>query len=65
MRKFWLGIVFMVVSGFITFAALNGAHDPDLVGLATVIGAIAGGVLGVVWGNTQEWKAKKGEPPAS
>lgn len=63
MRKFWLGVIFMAVSGFITFASLNGQHPPDLVGLATVIGAIAGGVLGVVWGNVREHDAKAKTPP--
>jgi len=58
MRKFWLGIVFMLVSGFITYASLTGAHDPDLVGIATVIGAMAGGVFGVVWGNVREHASK-------
>jgi len=57
MRKFWLGFMFMVVSGFITWASLTGNHEPDLVGLATVIGAIAGGVFGVVWGNVKEHQA--------
>lgn len=56
MRKFWLGVSFMTVSGVLSWAAIQ--HGTDLVGLATVIGAIAGGVFGVVWGNSQEWKAK-------
>jgi outer membrane lipoprotein SlyB len=60
MRKFWLGVIFMFVSGFVTYASLTGTHEPDLVGLATVIGAIAGGVLGVVWGNVKEHQSKVG-----
>jgi multisubunit Na+/H+ antiporter MnhB subunit len=49
----------MIVSGFITWAALNGAHDPDLVGIATVIGAIAAGLFGIVWGNVKEHQSKQ------
>jgi hypothetical protein len=57
MRKFWLGFVFMLVSGFVTFASLTGTHEPDLIGIATVIGAIAGGLFGVIYGNIKEHQA--------
>ena len=60
MRKFWLGIAFLAVSTFIAYAGIT--NGSDLVGLATVMGAQAGGVLAIVWGNAQEHKAKS-QPP--
>lgn len=52
MRKFWLGMAFLACSTFIVFAGIK--QGTDLVGLATVIGAQAGGILAVVWGNVKE-----------
>mgnify|MGYP001579326869 CR=1 FL=1 len=63
MRKFWLGAIFIAASTFIITTALNGQHPPDLIGLATVIGAIAGGLFGIVWGNVKEHQAKNGKIP--
>lgn len=59
MRKFWLGMAFMCVAGFIAYTAVHSEHQVDLTGVALIIGAIASGVLSVVWGNSQEWKAKQ------
>jgi hypothetical protein len=55
MRKFWLGVIFMVCSTFITHSGIG--QGTDLVGLATVIGALAGGLFGIVWGNVKEHQA--------
>lgn len=52
MRKFWLGIGFLACSTFIVWAGIG--QGSDLVGLATVIGAQAGGILAIVWGNVKE-----------
>ena len=51
-RKLILGLAFTVASTWITLAGIT--QGSDLVGLATVIGAIAGGVFGVVYGNIKE-----------
>ena len=56
MRKFWLGIAFLVAASFIGYAGI--VNHSDLVGLATVVGAMAAGTFSIVWGNAQEWKAK-------
>jgi hypothetical protein len=55
MRKFWLGIGFMCVGGVLGWKGID--TGSDLVGLSTIIGAIAGGLFGVVWGNAQEHRA--------
>jgi uncharacterized membrane protein YjjB (DUF3815 family) len=62
MRKLILGLAFLGCATFIVYAGIQ--EKSDLVGLATVIGALAGGTFGIVWGNTQEWKAKKGNGDA-
>jgi len=59
MRKFWLGMAFLAVSGFIVFVGIRSGSD--LLALSTVIGAQAAGVLAIVWGNREEWKAKNGK----
>ena len=54
-RKLILGLAFLGCTTFISSAGIN--QGTDLVGLATVIGAIAGGVFGLVWGNVKEHAA--------
>ena len=51
-RKLILGLAFLACSTFVSYAGIN--QGSDLVGLATIIGAIAGGVFGLVWGNVKE-----------
>jgi len=57
-RKTILGTSFLACCTFIAYAALTGTHEPDLIGLSTFIGAMAGGMFGVVWGNVKEHQAK-------
>ena len=54
-RKVILGVIFLLCSSFLIWQGIR--SGTDLVGLATVIGAMAGGVLGVMWGNAQEHKS--------
>lgn len=55
-RKLLLGIVFIVSGSFIGYMGIK--NGSDLLGVATIIGAIAGGVLSIVWGNKEEHKAQ-------
>ena len=52
MRKFYLGLGFLACTTFLTAVAIF--QKTDLLGLSTVIGAMAGGVLAIVWGNVKE-----------
>lgn len=63
-RKFWLGVAFLAVSTGMTVYMTLRMPSPDFIGLATVIGAQAGGVLAIVWGNAKEHQAKAGSPKA-
>jgi len=55
-RKLILGLVFM---GCATFLAYSGIQEgSQLTGVASVIGALAAGVFGVVYGNLKEHQAK-------
>lgn len=57
-RKSVLGFVFLGCSTFLV--ALEAQKvTADYVGMSTVVGAIAAGVFGLVWGNVQEHKAQK------
>ncbi len=59
MRKFWLGISFLVVStGIAVFLVWKQPVAPDLVGLAALVTAQAAGVLTIVWGNAKEHQAQ-------
>jgi len=68
-RKNVLGYLFLLCCSGLAAQMQAGTHDPDYVGLATVIGAMAGGVGALVWGNVQEHKSKdvkeKGGPGGS
>lgn len=54
-RKLIIAVVFLTCGTFIGWSGIRAGSD--LVGIATIIGAIAGGVLTIVWGNSQEHKA--------
>lgn len=54
-RKLLLGMAFLACATFIAYAGI--VNKSDLVGLATIIGAMAAGVLSIVWGNAEEHKA--------
>ncbi len=56
MRKLILGLAFLACSTFICYAGIK--QGSDLVGLATVLGALAGGTFGIVWGNVKEHESK-------
>lgn len=56
MRKFWLGVCFMLIGGVLGWKGIDSGSD--LVGLSTIIGALAGGVFGVVYGNIKEHQVK-------
>lgn len=60
-RKVIIGLAFIAAGTFISVAGIRSGSD--LIGLASVIGAIAGGVFGIVWGNAQEHKAASAAPP--
>ena len=54
-RKLILGCAFLLVSGFLTWRGIE--NGTDLLSLSTPIGAMAGGLFGVVWGNVRDKKA--------
>jgi hypothetical protein len=58
-RKNILGYVYLGCSTFLVNAMLIGRHEPDFVGMATVIGALATGVVALVWGNVKEHENKR------
>jgi len=57
-RKNVLGYVFLGCVTFLANAMVISNHDPDYVGMATVIGAMAAGLGAIVWGNVKEHQAK-------
>lgn len=57
-RKNTLGYLFLFCSTFLCYAAMKLPAPIDWIGLATVIGAIATGVFGLVWGNVKEHQSK-------
>ncbi len=59
-RKTIWTLAFLGCSTFLVNAMLIGKHDPDFVGMATVIGAISVGLGGLVYGNIREHQAKNG-----
>ena len=59
-RKLTLGLAFLACATFIVYVGIGAGSD--LLGLSTVIGAIAAGVFGLIWGNVQEHAAKNGNP---
>jgi hypothetical protein len=70
-RKFWLGFIlglaFLAVSLVLGYTAMTVAPQVPLVGLSTVIGAIAVGLGSImatfVWGNAKEYEAKNEQSP--
>ena len=56
-RKLTLGIFFIVCSSLLIYAGIR--EGADLVGLSTVVAALAGGTFGVVWGNIKENSKKE------
>jgi len=58
-RKLIMCIAFLGCSTYLVSAALSNSTSPDLVGLSTVIGAIAAGVFSLSWGNVQEHKLQQ------
>ena len=65
-RKNTLGYLFIGCSTFLIWSAQHTPTTVDYPGLMMVIGAIAAGVGGLVWGNVQEHreKTKKDAPNA-
>lgn len=55
LRKVIIGLAFIGCSTFLCYAGIK--EKSELLGLATVIGAIAGGVLAIVYGNVKENQA--------
>lgn len=53
-RKNMIGYVFLGCTTFLVNAMIIGRAEPDYVGMATVIGAMATGVGALVWGNVKE-----------
>ena len=60
-RKIIIGLAFLAGATFISYEGIK--NGSDLLGVGTVIGAIAGGVFGIVWGNAQEHKAENSGQP--
>jgi len=56
LRKVIIGIAFIAGGTFVAYAGIR--NGSDLVGIATVIGALAGGTFGIIWGNAQEHKSQ-------
>lgn len=57
-RKTVMCFAFLACTTLLAYKSLQLA-EPDLVGLSTVIGAIAAGVGALVWGNVKEHQAQK------
>lgn len=53
-RKMALGYCFLITTSLLVIFALTGKHEPDLLGLSSVIGAQAIGVGAIVWGNVKQ-----------
>lgn len=58
-RKIILGVVFLLCATFLGWRGMEGGTP--MMDLATVIGAMAGGTFGVVWGNVRAKEQKNGE----
>lgn len=56
-RKLILGVTFILGSTFLIWQGIRAGVD--LLQLSTPIGAMAGGVFGVVWGNVRENKKEE------
>ena len=58
-RKLVLGIAYLAS---VTFVAITALSQPvtDYVGVASIIGAIGGGLFGVIYGNVKEHQAENG-----
>jgi hypothetical protein len=63
-RKNVLGYQFIACSTFIVWSAQTSSGVVDYSGLMMVIGAIAAGVGGLVWGNVREHQVKNGHTEA-
>jgi hypothetical protein len=59
-RKLALGLAFLVATTFLGYVNMT-RPNPDLLGLSTVIGAQAAGVLAIVYGNVKEHQAQNGK----
>jgi len=55
-RKNVLGYIFLLCTTFLVYQMIE-KGNPDYLGMATVIGAIAAGLGATVWGNVQEHKS--------
>ena len=55
LRKVLIGLAFIGAGTFISYAGIRSGSD--LIGLASVIGAIAAGTFGIVYGNIKEHQA--------
>lgn len=55
-RKLTLGLIFIFCCTFLIWQGIRA--NADLVGLSTVLGAMAAGVFGVIWGNVKEDRNK-------
>lgn len=53
-----LGLAFIAAGTFLGYAGIRAGSD--LIGIATVIGALSGGLLAIVWGNAKEHQAANG-----
>ena len=58
LRKVIIGLAFIGAGAFIAYAGIK--EHSELLGLGTVIGALAGGVFGIIYGNIKENQADKG-----
>jgi hypothetical protein len=56
-RKNVLGYIFIFCTTFLVYQMITDTKPYDFLGIATVIGAMATGLCGVVWGNVQEHKS--------
>ena len=54
LRKVIIGLMFIGCSTFLVSTGIKSGSD--LIGLSTVIGAMAAGVFGIIYGNIQENK---------
>jgi len=59
-RKLILGLLFLVLTYLLAVRAMN--SGADLLGTASIIAAMAAGVLTIVQGNVQEHRTKNGTP---
>jgi hypothetical protein len=62
-RKFWLGVLFLVLSfALAETAVIQGVTGWDAAGVTALIAAMASGLLSVIRGNVDEHRAKSGPP---